>query len=126
MFLAVTSHGLASSCRALRAVTWPWSRLSRRPPKDLPAGEGWQPVLLLLLLLLLPLRAPPHVQPVSNTASGCAVTFVMESSAEFATSIEMGSSAVCPEPAARLARLERKQMERHRASSARMCARTIR
>jgi hypothetical protein len=100
--------------------------LSRRPPKDLPAGEGWQPVLLLLLLLLLPLRAPPHVQPVSNTASGCAVTFVMESSAEFATSIEMGSSAVCPEPAARLARLERKQMERHRASSARMCARPIR
>jgi hypothetical protein len=36
--------------------------LSRRPPKDLPAGEGWQPVLLLLLLLLLlPLRAPPRV-----------------------------------------------------------------
>jgi hypothetical protein len=85
--------------------------LSRRPLKDLPAGEGWQPVLLLLLLLLLPLRAPPHVQPVSNTASGCAVTFVMESSAEFATSIEMGSSAVCPEPAARLARLEREKAD---------------
>jgi hypothetical protein len=29
--------------------------LSRRPLKDLPAGEGWQPVLLLLLLLPLPL-----------------------------------------------------------------------
>ena len=79
------------------------------PVKDLPAGEGWQPVLLLLLLL--PLRAPPRVQPVSNTASGCAITFVMESSAEFATSIDMGSSAVCPEPAARLARLETKQMD---------------
>jgi hypothetical protein len=32
---------------------WPWASLSRRPPKDLPAGEGWQPVLLLLLLLPL-------------------------------------------------------------------------
>jgi len=29
--------------------------LSRRPLKDLQAGGGWQPVLLLLLLLPLPL-----------------------------------------------------------------------
>jgi len=43
--------------------------LSLRPLKDLQAGEGWQPVLLLLLLLplslpllllLLLLRRPPY------------------------------------------------------------------
>ncbi len=37
---------------------WPWARLSRRSLKDLPAGEGWQPVLLLLLLLPLLCRLP--------------------------------------------------------------------
>ena len=79
-----------------------------------------------LLLLLLPLRAPRACSPCPHTTNGFAITFVVESSAEFAMSIEMGSSAMCPEHADRLARLERKQRERHRASSARMCACTIR
>ena len=51
----------------------------------------------------------------------------MESSAEFATAIKMGSSAVCPSSrSTESLAFERKPTERYRASSARMCARTIR
>jgi hypothetical protein len=46
----VGSYELSSVASGDVAV---WARLSRRHLKDLPAGEGWQPVLLLLLLLPL-------------------------------------------------------------------------